>query len=612
MGLLQEKHYKEAEPLETVFQLRRILHDLGIHVIEEWNSRDGDACHALRIRILGSDIGTNGKGITREYALASAYAEFMERMQNSILASPLKFDIHMKAEREFVDERTLTASEVISAGGRFIRYFLEHMHFCMDDDDIAAMQLGMSYKGQEKNGHYFCRPFYSLKQKEVCYLPREVYYPFYGSNGMCAGNGRAEALVQGISEILERYVQKKIIYEKISLPDIPMKYLQKFPETYQTYQNLLEKKPAGYEYLLKDASLGGRYPVAAFIAVNQNTGSYGVRFGAHPDYGIAIERTLTEAFQGRDLEKFTVGSILDFTNETVDDDINVYNSFKAGIAQYPVELLFVDEQYEFTPVQDVSGMSNDEILNAMLEKLLREGWDVLIRNVSYLGFHSYHVIIPGMSEILPITHRTSRVVNTIAKAVSVLRNLGGASPEELDLVRKYEDYVKYSHYDNMLKSQFGVPLSYLFPGDQFSFGGLYLSAMICYQRGQYEEALKRMREFNRLNLPVGIDRPWYYRAIETYIAGKSKGYPSEKIDFIIGLFFDKKTCEEVCGLLKSPENVLRLQYPKVIPYECEKCEMRDGCHYDIALQVHTALWERQKEYFPEQMELKDLFEGVTI
>lgn len=31
------------------------------------------------------EIGTNGKGVTKEYALASAYAEFMERLQSNFL-----------------------------------------------------------------------------------------------------------------------------------------------------------------------------------------------------------------------------------------------------------------------------------------------------------------------------------------------------------------------------------------------------------------------------------------------------------------------------------------------------------------------------------------------
>lgn len=610
MSILQDKHYKEREPLETVFYARGIMHDLGIHVIEEWNSEDGDGCHALRIRMIGSDIGTNGKGVTREYALASAYAEFLERMQNGILASPLKFDVHMKSEFEFVDEKLLTACEIISSGGSFVSNLIQDMQLCRDDDNIAALQLFMSYRGYGKDGKYYCRPFYSLRDDKICYLPRELYYPFYGSNGMCAGNKPAEALIQGISEILERYVQRKVICGKLSLPEIPENYLKKFPKTYETYQMLLETKPEGYEYLLKDASLGGRYPVAAFIAVNKNKGCFGVRFGAHPDYGIAVERTLTEAFQGRDIERFASGSVLDFSNEFVDDQINVYNSFKAGIAQYPVELFLPKTTYAFHEVPDVSGMSNEQILDRMLEELLKEGRDVLLRDVSYLGFCSYHVIIPGMSEILPMTRHTSRVANTIGKAVPVLRNLGEASAEDLDIVRRYEDYVKYSHYDNMLTAQYGVPLSYSFPGDQFSLGGLYLSTMICYQREQYKEALERIKEFNNLNIPMGIDRPEYYRCLETYIAGKAKGYSAGEVEQVVRLFFDEETAVQVCGLLREPGNVLKLQYPKIVPYECGTCALAGDCRYDLVQRMQTVLWEKQKEALPDQTGLKKLAERL--
>ena len=608
MGLevLQKNHYKEEEPLETVFRLRGLLHDLGIHVIEEWNSKDKDACHALRIRVIGTDIGTNGKGMTREYALASAYAEFFERMQNSTLVSPLKFDVHMKSECEFVDEEILSAKELLRLKGSFIEYVIKEMGFCIDDDDIATMQFGFSYRGQDKSGGYFCRPFYSLCDRKVYYLPREVYYPFYGSNGMCAGNSRAEALVQGISEIIERYVQKKIIYDKLSLPDIPLEYLKRFPQTYEMYQELLKQKPKQYEYLLKDASLGGKYPVAVFIAINRNTGHFGVRFGAHPDYGVAVERTLTEAFQGRDIEKFAAGSLLDFTNENVENEINVYNSFKAGIAQYPVELFFSDVDDTFIPVPEVGNKDNEEILEHMIRNLMNEGRDILIRDVSYMGFPSYHIIIPGMSEILPITQKTSRLVNTIGKTVSVLRSLGEAAEEELDIVRIYEDYVKYSHYDNMLTAQYGVPLSYSFPGDQYSFGGLYLSAMICYRRGQFKEALERIVEFNQINIPMGIERPEYYRCMEAYISGKSKGYSLEKIESVIRLFFDEEICKEVCELMKDPKKVLQLQYPKVIPYQCDCCQMNQECHYDIVQKIQGNLFRKQREYFPNQLDLDSI------
>lgn len=607
MNQLQKNHYKEAAPIETVHRLRNILHDLGIHVIEEWNSKDGDACHALRIRIIGSDIGTNGKGATREYALASAYAEFFERMQNSILASPLKFDVQMKQEAEFIDDRLVSAEEIVRTGGTFFSSLADQMHFCHDDENLCTLQFKMSYKGCREDGMFFCRPFYSLKDQKEYLLPREIYYPYYGSNGMCAGNSMEEALVQGISEILERYVQKRILKEGISLPDIPMEYLKQFPDTYALYQSLLSRKPEGYTYVLKDASLGGRYPVAAFVAICQSSGRYGVRFGAHPDYGIAVERTLTEAFQGRDIERFAEGSILDFDDENVTGEINIYNSFKAGIAQYPVTMLFPPTAYEFSPVPEVGTKSNRELLDKMISALLKDGKDVLIRDVSYLGLPSCHVIIPGMSEILPIEDKTARVVSTIGQVVVILKRLGHASEEELKLVRIYEDYVKYSHYDNMLPAQYGVPLSYPFPGDQLSLGGMYLSAMICYRLGDYKGACDRIGEFNRVNIAAGIDNPQYYRFIEEYFKGKRRGYSHEEIMGVLQLFFTEDICLQGGKILKDRMQVLGLQYPHIEPYQCKDCAIEAYCHYDIVEKLQKALMERQREYFPSQKALREFF-----
>ena len=85
MSELRQRRYKDAEPAETVKKLKKLLKELGIDVEEKWSKESSVGTFSLRICIKGTDIGQNGKGMTREFAMASGYAEFFERMQNGML-----------------------------------------------------------------------------------------------------------------------------------------------------------------------------------------------------------------------------------------------------------------------------------------------------------------------------------------------------------------------------------------------------------------------------------------------------------------------------------------------------------------------------------------------
>src|SRR5690606_22871701 len=58
----------------------------------------------------------------------------------------------------------------------------------------------------------------------------------------------------------------------------------------------------GFPILVKDASLGGRFPVMNVTLMNPRTGAVFASFGAHPSFEVALERTLTELLQGRSFE----------------------------------------------------------------------------------------------------------------------------------------------------------------------------------------------------------------------------------------------------------------------------------------------------------------------
>ena len=139
--------------------------------------------------------------------------------------------------------------------------------------------------------------------------------------------------------------------------------------------------------------------MAALIILEKNTGKYGIKLGCHPDFGVAMERTFTEAAQGQDIYQYSGRSIIDFYNCGVEEETNMYNTYKVGKGQFPYQVFGTDSDYPFTPVRDVSELDNATLMKQWCAEILEEGYDILIRDVSYLGFPSVHIIIPGLSEM---------------------------------------------------------------------------------------------------------------------------------------------------------------------------------------------------------------------
>ena len=102
------KPYKEEKPLITINKIRSILNDVGIFVSEK-HIQDGEY-FTCRIEIANDNlkdfrIGSTGKGKSLEYAYASAYAEFMERLQNNILLkNSFYFSIHYNKNCAFNEQ----------------------------------------------------------------------------------------------------------------------------------------------------------------------------------------------------------------------------------------------------------------------------------------------------------------------------------------------------------------------------------------------------------------------------------------------------------------------------------------------------------------------------
>ncbi|MBU3134520.1 YcaO-like family protein [Clostridium gasigenes] len=576
MSLQQKMHFKETNPIETVNRLKSILDKYNIETEENWIDESSVGTYSIRLTFKGTEIGANGKGVSREYASASAYAELFERYQNNLLASASVWQLNSSCKINN-DEKYMTSKEIAELDNEFTKFYFSErglLEASIDEKAKAFYNIQKTdFIATGKDDLYNVTPFYSVKTKKVEYLPKNTYKMYYGSNGMCAGNSPEEALVQGLAEIIERVVQAKMFLEKPSFPDIPEEYIKKFPYIYEMLKKLRTNK--GYVYIMKDCSMGGKYPVAALIILEKNTGNYGIKVGCHPDFGVAMERAFTEAAQGQDILAYASRSKVDFDNINVLDRFNIYNSFKIGMGQYPYQIFDKNPTYPFVEMKDVSQKNNRELLSEWVKELLNDGYDILIKDVSHLGFPSYHIIIPGLSEMINLDDSRFRTYNTRVFVSSLLSDPRKINKSNTKYIIGTMDFFQGSLMEQTMKSYYPMYELLEFPGDEIGCGCLYLSTMCHILDGDYDGASKKMKIINGFASRYKLDKnkKSIYNGMDYYLSGMAVIKNHEKTMEYMELLFDEDICKEINNLFKETGQVIVKQYPITSNYsECNIIE----------------------------------------
>lgn len=565
MSKQQQMHFKETTPEKTVEKLKEILKELDIPIVEQWQEASCVDTYSLRIEIENTDVGTNGKGMTREYALASAYAEFFERFQNGLLCNSMSLNKDSKHTFEVSpDEKILTSEEIVKENNALIEFYFKDRG--MQDASIAEKAKAFNeanrveYMLNNRDDGYLCLPFYNVKTGKIDYLPKILYQKYYGSNGMSAGNTPEEAIVQGLSEIFERVVQKRSFKEKTCFPDVPESYMKKYPEIYEMYNKL--KSLDGYEVMIKDCSYGGKYPVAALIMLQKNSGRYGLKMGCHPDFGVAMERTFTEAAQGNDILEYVNRSIVDFENNGVDEEDNIVNSFKIGLAQYPYQIFGKKFDYEFTEVKNVENMTNKEIMSEWIKEILDDGYDILIRDVSNFDFPSYHIIIPGLSELRTVTDEELRADNTRTFISGFIAN-----PSKITIDKCPYILACFGYYSRrIMESSIATYLPKCdvsdYPYENIGLGNLYFGAMCHVMLGDYKSASKKITLLLQAAEKRGLQGKEYdfLKATKFYLSAMAELKDEKEVKKYMKLIFTDEMFSKIYEIFDNKEDVFKKQY----------------------------------------------------
>ena len=389
-------------PLEqTIANMSAMLASWGIKIeIASWRNIVPNVW-SLHIRDAHSPMCfTNGKGSTKESALASALGEYIERLSCNHFYAGSFFgeDIANAPFVHYPNERWFQPGPDDALPEGILDAYCREVYD--PDGELRASHLVDTNSGNAKRG-IVSLPFKRLSDGATVWFPSNLVENLYASNGMSAGNTLVEAQVQCLSEIFERAVKREILESEMALPDVPGEVLAKYPRILAGIRGLEEQ---GFPVLVKDASLGGRYPVMCVTLMNPRTGGVFASFGAHPSFEVALERSLTELLQGRSFEGLNDLPPPTFASEAVTEPYNFVEHFidSSGVVSW--RFFSAKSEYEFVE-WDFSGAgenSNADEAAALLGILEDMGKEVYQAVYDELGATACRILVPGYSEVYPV------------------------------------------------------------------------------------------------------------------------------------------------------------------------------------------------------------------
>lgn len=386
-------------PLEqTIANMSAILANLGMKIeIASWRNIVPNVW-SLHIRDAQSPMCfTNGKGATKESALASALGEFIERLNCNFFYNDQFWGLDI-TNAEFVhypDEKWFKPGKKDKLPKELLDKYCRKIY--NPDGELCGSHLIDTNSGNAERG--ICAlPFVRQSDGEVVYFPSNLIENLYLSNGMSAGNTLAEAQVQCLSEIFERAVKREILEGEMTLPDVPQDVLAKYPAILAGIKGLEEQ---GFPVLVKDASLGGKFPVMCVTLMNPRTGGVFASFGAHPSFEVALERSLTELLQGRSFEGLNDLPQPTFQSNAVTEPNNFVEHFidSSGVVSwrfFSAKADFDFVEWDFSAQGENANAEEAAILFGILKDM---GKEVYMAVYEHLGATACRILVPDYSEI---------------------------------------------------------------------------------------------------------------------------------------------------------------------------------------------------------------------
>lgn len=520
--------YKDCLPEDTISKINTVLQSVGI-VLNSLLYKRLDGIYSSIVYDKKNWWSTSGKGTTEHYCLASGYAEALEHLCNYCAYNYR--DANDEAQtfgnfRRYSDEKLMNIAEAIKINDTIFSDLKES--FSNDGSAFNLRDCEKCWSALIGSSDTTVVPFFSVNEKSVVYLPDEIVGRLSGSTGGGAGNTSHEALSHAFDEICERYTKREIYSKNLTPPSIPIEYIKSNSE--DLYQTIQKIEQLGYRVIVKDASLGKRFPVIAVALIDIDKHSYMVKFGAHCSFNIALERCLTEMFQSYSLDSNagnghkTFHEFNENDNDNSSREGNWFTQLKDDSGAVPINFFLEKGSWDFVPWGVDIRYSNQAGVKYHLENFKRLGCkDVFIRNLSFLGFPVFKVYIPEYSS----SHFTinDKIVGDFLAANEVLKQI---FKNQIDNVNEYRDtlidcFCKKSYIGSMILKNVEENLIEV------------CHASLLFEKDKDLSNLEKLSATNK-----------YARAILLDFRLEQKGYTAAERESLFSSLFSSRLCDTVC------------------------------------------------------------------
>lgn len=402
---------KTDTPGNTIAKIKAGFDGMG-YALRYLPFQVADHIHWSQISIDAINLSCQGKGLTPELAMASAHAELVERFSGGLFFKDFEEQVRFNTP-------ALYSQQV----NRFLHYewlggytnshqdnlkddFLAIETLLCNQPHLAAVDID-KIKHSQMARHWV--DGYSVIQDKTVKVPINFIAYINASNGMAAGNTLEEALIQAACEVFERYTQIQIIKPEAQVPSIDKRTLAN--ERLKAMLAFYEKE--NVEVILKDLSMGGRFPSIGALFINHNLRPGRLEHkilvpGVSFNLDEALSRCLTEIMQGR--------NTLAIPSPDLDRPVsprgrveNLYLLFKCCISQKDISFLERGDSIPYKGTRS-SALKSADILSEIeaIKKIchaLRTDFIVLNLTHPVLDFPVVRVVMPGISDFLPFVFK---------------------------------------------------------------------------------------------------------------------------------------------------------------------------------------------------------------